>query len=114
MAGWNPQVSDSLFFPSHLEEMDKYPVFLDGNHSLVTIHNPAAAGSGSVLVIRDSYAHCFSTFLAAQTMKTSTWWTCGTIARASPQFVAEHPVDKVLYLYGVDNLVSDTNSAWLQ
>lgn len=59
-----PQVSHSLFFPSHLEEMDKYPVFLDGNHSLVTIQNPNAEG-GNLLVIRDSYAHCFSTFLAS-------------------------------------------------
>lgn len=111
--GAEPQVSDSLFFPSHLEEMDKYPVFLDGNHSLVTIHNPAAAGSGSVLVIRDSYAHCFSTFLAAN--YENVYLVDLRYYRSSlSQFVAEHPVDKVLYLYGVDNLVSDTNSAWLQ
>ena len=111
--GMEPQVSDSLFFPSHLEEMDKYPVFLDGNHSLVTIHNPAAAGSGSVLVIRDSYAHCFSTFLAAN-YENVYLVDLRYYRQSLSQFVAEHPVDKVLYLYGVDNLVSDTNSAWLQ
>ena len=111
--GMEPQVSDSLFFPSHLEEMDKYPVFLDGNHSLVTIHNPAAAGSGSVLVIRDSYAHCFSTFLAAN-YENVYLVDLRYYRQSLSQFVAEHPVDKVLYLYGMDNLVSDTNSAWLQ
>ena len=28
----DPIYSDSLYFPKHLEEIDKYPVFLDGNH----------------------------------------------------------------------------------
>ena len=107
-----PQVSHSLFFPSHLEEMDKYPVFLDGNHSLVTIQNPNAEG-GNLLVIRDSYAHCFSTFLASDYQ--NIYLVDLRYYRDNlSQFVAEHPVDRVLYLYGVDNLVSDTNSAWLK
>ena len=110
--GAEPIVSDSLFFPSHLEELDKYPIFLDGNHSLVTIQNPNAEG-GTLLVIRDSYAHCFSTFLAAN-YKTIYLVDLRYYRDTLSQFVAEHPVDKVLYLYGVDNLVSDTNSAWLK
>ena len=110
--GAAPQVSHSLFFPSHLEEMDKYPVFLDGNHSLVTIQNPNAEG-GNLLVIRDSYAHCFSTFLASDYQ--NIYLVDLRYYRDNlSQFVAEHPVDRVLYLYGVDNLVSDTNSAWLK
>ena len=92
--------------------MDKYPVFLDGNHSLSTIQNPNAEG-GTLLVIRDSYAHCFSTFLAAN-YKTIYLVDLRYYRDNLSQFVAEHPVDKVLYLYGVDNLVSDTNSAWLK
>lgn len=71
---------------------------------------PAAA---SVLVIRDSYAHCFSTFLAAN-YENVYLVDLRYYRQSLSQFVAEHPVDKVLYLYGVDNLVSDTNSAWLQ
>ena len=108
----DPIYSDSLYFPKHLEEIDKYPVFLDGNHSLVNISNPSAE-EGSVLVIRDSYAHCFSTFLAANYQ--SIYLVDLRYYRDDlTKFVSEHRVDKILYLYGVDNLVSDTNSAWLK
>ena len=107
-----PIYSDSLYFPKHLEEIDKYPVFLDGNHSLVNISNPSAE-EGSVLVIRDSYAHCFSTFLAANYQ--SIYLVDLRYYRDDlTKFVSEHRVDKILYLYGVDNLVSDTNSAWMK
>ena len=58
------EVHDGLFYEERLEELDKYTVYLDGNHSLVRIENPAAAGKGNLLVIRDSYANCLGTFLA--------------------------------------------------
>lgn len=62
-------------------------------------------------MIRDSYAHCFSTFLASDYQ--NIYLVDLRYYRDNlSQFVAEHPVDRVLYLYGVDNLVSDTNSAW--
>ena len=86
--------------------------FTGSNHSLVNISNPSAE-EGSVLVIRDSYAHCFSTFLAANYQ--SIYLVDLRYYRdALTKFVSEHRVDKILYLYGVDNLVSDTNSAWLK
>jgi hypothetical protein len=107
-----PQVYDSLFFPSHLENLDKYPVYLDGNHGFVTIENPEAEG-GTLLVIRDSYAHCLSTFLAGE-YKTIYLVDLRYYRSVLSDFVAEHPVDRVLYYYGLENMVSDTNSAWLQ
>lgn len=109
--GKEPVVSDSLFFPSHLENLDKYPVYLDGNHSLVEISNPDAEG-GSILVIRDSYAHCLGTFLASSYQKI--YMVDLRYYRDSlSEFLKEHPVDRILYLYGVDNMMTDTNSAWL-
>jgi hypothetical protein len=27
--------------------------------------------------------------------------------------MTQHKVDRILYLYGADNMVSDTNSAWI-
>ena len=111
-AGQEDATYDSLFFPSHLDALDKYPVFLDGNHALVTIRNEGATG-GSLLVVRDSYAHCLATFLAGD-YQTIYLVDFRYYRDTLSQFVAEHPVDRVLYLYGVDNLVSDTNSAWLK
>ncbi|MDR1060030.1 MAG: hypothetical protein LBL83_02200 [Clostridiales bacterium] len=51
----------SLFFESHLAALDKYPVFLDGNHPLATVENMApsaeARAAGTLLMIKDSYAN---------------------------------------------------------
>ena len=105
------KTADSLFFPDHLEDLDKYPVFLDGNHALVTIENPDAPG-GSVLVLRDSYAHCFAAFLAAR-YKTVYLVDLRYYRTPVSDFLAEHPADRLLVLYGVDNLLTDNNSAWL-
>ena len=99
------------FFLEHLNDLDQYPVFLDGNHALTTIENPNAPG-GTLLVIRDSYAHCFGTFLASQYQKV---YLIDLRYFRTPvsDFLAEHPADRMLVLYGVDNLLTDNNSAWL-
>lgn len=104
-------MSDSLFFTEHLADLDKYPVYLDGNHSLVTIENPAAEG-GTLLVIRDSFAHCLATFLA-QEYQTIYLVDLRYYRGSLSQFVTDHEVDELLYLYGMDTLLTDTNSAWL-
>ena len=54
---------EGMLFRERLEEMDKYTVFLDGNHALTTIDNPDSDG-GVLLIIKDSYAHIFAPFLA--------------------------------------------------
>lgn len=106
-----PKTSSSLFFLDHLKNLDKYPVYLDGNHSLVTIENPNATG-GSLLLIRDSYAHCLSTFLAGNYSKI--YLIDLRYYRDSVSgFLHSHPVDQLLYVYGMDSLLTDTNSAWL-
>ena len=78
----------------------------------MTIHNPEATG-GNLLIIRDSYAHCLSTFLAAD-YQNIYLIDMRYYRQSVSQFVEEHPVDRVLYLYGMDNLITDTNSVWLQ
>jgi len=110
-SGSEPKVSNSLFFPDHLNALDKYPVYLDGNHGFVTIENPEADG-GTLLVIRDSFAHCFSTFLARE-YETIYLVDLRYYRDSLSQFVKDHEVEELLYLYGMDTLLTDTNSAWL-
>ena len=109
--GTEPVVSDSLFFPAHLEEPDKYPVYLDGNHALTTIENPGAAG-GTLLVVKDSYAHSFAPFLAGD-YQTVYLLDLRFYRGSISGFAKEHGVDELLYLYGIDTLLTDSNSAWL-
>ncbi len=54
-----------MFFTENLDEVDKYPVFLDGNHGIERIVNHEAEDKGKLLVIKDSFAHSLVPFLAA-------------------------------------------------
>lgn len=102
---------NSLFFNNRLEEADKYTVFLDGNHTLVKITNPDAKGE-KILVVKDSFAHCFTGFLAEQY---SEIYMVDMRYYRQPlsTLVKDNKITEVLYLYGAENLGSDTNSAWI-
>lgn len=104
-------VADSVFFRDHLNELDMYPVFLDGNHALTTIANPKAR-EGTLLVIKDSYAHGLATFLADH-YQTIYLLDLRYYRGKVSEFAADHDVDELLFLYGTSTLMTDTNSAWL-
>src|SRR5699024_7819307 len=52
----DPVTREGMFFREYLEDADKYPVFLSGNHARVHIETNADSGK-RLLVIKDSYAH---------------------------------------------------------
>ena len=110
-AGEKEIKSDSLFFTDKLNSIDKYPVFLGGNHSLVKIENPNAA-EGNLLVIKDSYAQCFAAFLS-HNYKNIYLVDLRYYRDNMSEFVREKDIDEILYMYGTDTLLTDTNSAWL-
>lgn len=112
-SGQEPVVSDSVFFPAHLAEMDKYPVYLDGNHTLVKIENPGAADDTTLLIVKDSYAHCFTAMLA-ENYQTIYMIDLRYYRDSVSDFIETNGVDRLLYFYGVDTLLTDTNSAWLR
>lgn len=109
--GEAPVTSDSLFFRTHLQELDQYPVFLDGNHCQVEIHN-SDAPEGTILLIKDSYANCFATFLTQQ-YETVILLDLRYYRGSISQLIAEKNVNEILFFYGTSTLLTDTNSAWL-
>ncbi len=58
------QTSDSLYNAEYLEQKDKYSYFLNNIHDLVTIENDSALTDRQLVLIKDSYANCFTPFLA--------------------------------------------------
>ncbi|MCI8404636.1 MAG: hypothetical protein HFE49_07010 [Clostridia bacterium] len=94
---------DSMFFREHLNEQDKYPVFLDGNHGFERIINNSNINGKKILVIKDSYAHAFVPFMAEN---------CSQIDMVDLRYyfdrvskLAENNVyDEVLVLYGISSL----------
>ena len=110
--GKDPVESDSMFFPSHLEEEDKYPVFLDGNHGYTKITNPGAP-LGKLLLIKDSFGHCLAPFLAEQYQEIY-MIDLRYYKNSLTELAEQEGTDQVLFLYGLDNMVNDTNFVWIK
>jgi hypothetical protein len=106
------QKSDSLYFPEQLKNEDQYPVFLNGNHSLVRITNPKAAGS-RLLVVKDSYANSLVPFLAAHYRQIDMVDLRYYHKTAVSALVKQDQLDSVLFCYGLDDAVNDSNLSLL-
>lgn len=104
--------ADDLFFPEHLRELDKYPVFLDGNHGLVVIETGNPAGE-NLLMIRDSFGHCFAPF-AANCFNRIALVDLRYYRKSLEALIEDLEIDRTLVLYGVDTFLTDTNFAWLK
>lgn len=113
-AGTTPtKTSDSVFFEERLTENDKYPVFLDGNHALVKITNPDAEG-GKLLIVKDSFAHCATGFLAEQYSEIY-MIDLRYYLNDAAALVKENGITEVLFLYGMESISTESaNSSWLQ
>ena len=102
-----------MFYLKHLEEDDKYPIFLDGNHPYTVIKNTAASSDEKLLVIKDSFAHSLVPFLADHfseiVMVDLRYYTAPV-----SELVKNEGIDRVLAVYSIDNLATDTNLGWLQ
>ena len=102
----------SMYFYNYLDEDDKYPVFIDGNHAYTEITNSNAKG-GTVLVIKDSFSHSLAPFLAENYSR---------VILIDPRYyklsvselVKETKPEQVIALYGINNIATDTDIVWLQ
>lgn len=110
--GNDTKTSDSMFFESNLETNDQYTTFLDGNHGYVKITNNENKNGKKLLIIRDSYAHCLAPFLADNyseiVLVDLRYYKNSVSALAKTE-----ESDEVLIIYGLDNIVNDTDIAYL-
>ena len=110
-----PAVSDSLFFEAHLQNDDKYPVYLDGNHGFTKIENPNADG-GKLLIVKDSFAHCVTTMLAhhySEIYMIDLRYYNGGATQTVADLVKDNGIDNALFLYGIDSLATDGGSSYM-
>lgn len=106
------EVYSSMWFDEHLEELDKYPVFLNGNQPFERITNPDSDG-GKLLLIKDSFAHAMVPFLinhySCIDMVDLRYYTTPV-----SQLLAENQYDEALFIYGVDTYCTGKDIAILQ
>lgn len=110
-AGKEDILSDSVFFPQNLESDDLYTIFLDGNHALVHIQNPAVS-DGALLMLRDSYGHCMAPFFAGQ-FRDIILVDLRYYRNSISKLIQDYHITELFVLYGLDSLLTDSNSAWL-
>lgn len=103
-----PGAHAGLFYPEHLSAEDKYPVYLDGNHSLVRIRSEAPGAQGRLLVIRDSFASCFGCFLA-DAFEELVLVDLRYYRSPVSELLAAEDFERVLVLYSVGNFMTDSN-----
>lgn len=107
-----PVVQQGMLFREYLDQADKYPVFLSGNHARIHIETNADSDK-RLLVVKDSYAHALAPFLAEE------YHTIDLIdlryfkRQTVSDWMQEHPVDEVLFVYGLSSLAEDKNLQWL-
>ena len=104
---------NSLFFLENLEDDDKYPVYLDGNHPYTVIKNNAIKDGEKLLVIKDSFAHSLVPFLADHYSEI-TMLDMRYYKQSVSELIKNSDFDRLLFVYSVDNLGSDTDIAWLE
>ncbi len=104
---------DGLYFYSHAENMDKYPIFLGGNHAITTIKNESVKNGKTLLVIKDSYAHCLSTFICDQyetVCLVDMRYYRGLVSKIASEIAAT----ELLYVFGAENLATLSELALLK
>ena len=110
--GTNTDEFGSMYFYDHLEEDDKYPVFIDGNHALTEITNSNASG-GTILLVKDSFSHSLAPFLAENYSKIILV-DMRYYKMSVSQIVEQENPEQVVFLYGIDNIATDTDLVWIK
>ena len=106
MYGEEPQLYDSMYFRDYLSVKDKYAAFLGTNAPMVTIKSDNEGGK--LLVIKDSYAHCYAPFLTEHYSEI-TLIDLRYIQISYKQLLNPEDYDQVLFLYNASSFISDTD-----
>ncbi len=109
------RTNSGVFYRERLEEADKYTVFLDGNHSLVTIDRLSGSESSparSLLVIRDSFSNSLGCFLS-DCYDRVVLVDLRYYKLPLTDLIAEQRIDEVLIEYSVENFMTEASLAFL-
>lgn len=107
------KTADSLYFPEYLEGKDQYPYFIDGNHAATILKNSDPAASGKLLVVRDSYGHCFAPFLADDYAEVHLL-DLRYFNLAPSVYAGQNGITEVLLLYSTDSWATDASLSKLR
>ena len=97
----------SIYNFDYLNKKDKYALFLDNNHPLITITNNDI-NSDNILIIKDSYANSIVPFLVNHYHKIHII-DPRYYKKSITKYIEENNIENVLIMYNVGTLATDTN-----
>lgn len=103
---------DTLYNEEALNTKDQYTYFLNGNNALVDIESNVA-NDRTLLIIKDSYAHCFAPFAACHYNRV-VMIDLRYLKKPVSKIIEEYNITDVLVLYNAIHFVKDTNMSLLQ
>lgn len=110
--GGKRETYSDMFFREHLDEADKYPVFLNGNHAYTRIENHDVDG-GRLLMVKDSYGNSLAPFLARHynivDMVDLRYFT-----ETVTELANREKYDKILIVYGLSTVAETTDINMLE
>lgn len=101
------EVEYSVYDYSALDTKSKYDVYFGGNQALVKIKTRAGSGR-KVLVIKDSYAHCFVPFMLTE-FDEITMLDIRYYNQKLSDLIAEGDFTDLLFLYNASGFAEDTS-----
>ena len=99
---------NGLYNDEYLSQKDKYSYYLDGNHALTEIASNSE-GKGTLLIIKDSYSHCFAPLTLGDYQKVYLV-DFRYFNMPISQFIMQNRVTDVLVLYNAVTFATDTHT----
>lgn len=97
-------VTDSIYERKYLSGKDQYATFLNSNQSTTVVFG---SGEGKLLILKDSYANCFSQFVIDDYAETH-FIDLRFYKDSVTDYIKENGITQVLVLYNIPNFVQDT------
>ena len=98
--------TNTLYELSYLDKKDKYSLFLDNNHSMITITNNRIDSNKKLLVIKDSYANSMIPFLVNH-YKEVIVVDPRYYKKSIINYTKENNITDILILYNIINIDTD-------
>ncbi len=101
------KLCEGLYSRAYLQKKDKYSVFLDGTHDVVTVRKKTGGERETLVIFKDSYANAMAPFLAQHfdlvLLNLSSARTDFTDITA---LSATYRADRVLLIYSMENMIT--------
>lgn len=102
---------NSLYEYAYLDTKDKYSLFLDNNHPIITVKSSINNGK-KLLVLKDSYANCFIPFLTNHYEEIHIL-DLRLLNMPIATYARQNSIEDVLLLYNVQNFSSEAKLSLL-